>query len=37
MTSEDLQFPTLERNPTLSDRVTDSVLEMITRMRPRRR
>ncbi|MBL7253253.1 FadR/GntR family transcriptional regulator [Paractinoplanes lichenicola] len=30
MTSEDVQFPTLERSPTLSDRVTDSVLQMIT-------
>lgn len=30
MTTEDVQFPTLERSPTLSDRVTDSVLQMIT-------
>jgi GntR family transcriptional regulator, transcriptional repressor for pyruvate dehydrogenase complex len=30
LTSEDVQFPTLERSPTLSDRVTDSVLQMIT-------
>jgi GntR family transcriptional repressor for pyruvate dehydrogenase complex len=30
VTAEDVQFPTLERSPTLSDRVTDSVLQMIT-------
>ncbi|GAA3452284.1 MULTISPECIES: FadR/GntR family transcriptional regulator [Dactylosporangium] len=30
MTDEAVQFPTLERAPTLSDRVTDSVLQMIS-------
>src|SRR5689334_8806196 len=30
VTTEDVQFPTLERAPTLSDRVTESVLTMIT-------
>jgi GntR family transcriptional repressor for pyruvate dehydrogenase complex len=30
VTAEDVQFPTLHRAPTLSDRVTDSVLELIT-------
>lgn len=30
MTAEDVQFPTLQRSPTLSDRVTESVLELIT-------
>jgi GntR family transcriptional repressor for pyruvate dehydrogenase complex len=28
--AEDVQFPTLERAPTLSDRVTESVLQLIT-------
>jgi GntR family transcriptional repressor for pyruvate dehydrogenase complex len=30
VTAEDVQFPTLQRSPTLSDRVTESVLELIT-------
>lgn len=30
MTAEDVQYPTLQRAPTLSDRVTESVLQMIT-------
>jgi len=30
VTAEDVQYPTLERPPTLSDRVTESVLQMIT-------
>jgi GntR family transcriptional repressor for pyruvate dehydrogenase complex len=30
VTTEDVQYPTLERAPTLSDRVTESVLQMIT-------
>lgn len=30
MTTEDVQYPMLERAPTLSDRVTESVLRMIT-------
>jgi GntR family transcriptional regulator, transcriptional repressor for pyruvate dehydrogenase complex len=30
VTGDDIQYPTLERAPTLSDRVTDSVLAMIT-------
>ena len=30
MPAEDVHFPTLHRSPTLSDRVTDSVLDLIT-------
>ncbi|GAA5187444.1 FadR/GntR family transcriptional regulator [Rugosimonospora acidiphila] len=30
MNAENVQYPTLQRSPTLSDRVTDSVLQLIT-------
>jgi GntR family transcriptional repressor for pyruvate dehydrogenase complex len=30
VTAEDVQYPTMNRTPTLSDRVTESVLELVT-------